>query len=386
MGQVTEEHLSFDYFATYDLPRVSTLWRWVSVILSGSQAGLVFGVIKILSDYFNELRFEVMAAFGGGWGSLGSLAAISIPLITLSCSLIVWLEPVAGGSGITDVYATLNGLIIPRLYRPLTYLLRAFGLWVALSSGLWVGAEGPMIYIGAAAAHMVSRLISRLTMKRGLTAKENYDMLCCGAAMGSAAAFRAPLTGVVMLMEGFGILWHHGLVWQTLCGSYVAVIVSSTFVSKFKCTFQLCSAEPGDFEYSSEFAVIGGSGALAVLCASITLGVFSASFSWLHFHISEVVKLVPASRKAAFGIAFLFIVSLVTFVVFTAIAVAVPPGFAGRELARLVTHFPPLGSHLTSHRGTHSAGVFAVHTPSWRDVFGKYIFGCMRRSVLRRPA
>ena len=318
MGHVGETLATFDYFVTFDIPRRSTFWHWLSIVLSGAQTGMIFGLVKILSDYFNELRYLIITAFGGGWATLGALAAVSIPLVTSTCTATLLMEPVAGGSGMTDGVASLNGIVITKLFRPKTYLLRIFGFWVAMSSGLWVGPEAPMIYIGATATQIVGRILSQCS-GRNQTAKEEYDSLCSGAAMGAAAAFRAPLTGTVMLMEGFGLLWHHSLVWQTFCGSFIAVVVSATFGSKFTCTFALCSSAPGDFVFPGSWT--DGISVVAILCSSVTLGVVKTAFSWATFALAECWRKIPVEWKPLAAITLLFITATATFVAFTGIFV-----------------------------------------------------------------
>ena len=347
MGHVGESVKTFDYFATYEVPRRPTFYHWLSIVLSACQTGLVFGVVKILSDYFNELRYFIIESFGVGWGTLGALAALSLPLLMIACSLLVHVEPVAGGSGITDVFASLNGLVIPRLFRPVTYLCRILGFWVAMSSGLWVGPEGPMIYVGAAASHIVGSIICKCVSARALSAKEDYDTICSGAAMGASAAFRAPLAGTVMLMEGFGLLWHHSLVWQTFVGCFIAVVVSGTFSSKFTCSFVLCSSQPGDFVMTGFWT--DGLSVIAIICSSVTLGLLNAAFSWATFGIANCWG--SHHNKSFAGILLLLPTSLLTFVVFTAI------GLVGNHAGMALV----IGPHDDAIRFV----LFAKYIPLW---------------------
>ena len=65
---------------------------------------------------------------------------------------------------------------------------------MCLLGGLALGREGPSIQLGA----MVGKGVSK-GMERGVT-EEKY-LLTCGASAGLAAAFHAPLAGVMFSLE-----------------------------------------------------------------------------------------------------------------------------------------------------------------------------------------
>ncbi len=65
---------------------------------------------------------------------------------------------------------------------------------LAIGAGLSLGREGPSIQMGAMAGKGVSRLA-----KRGKT--EERMLMTCGASAGLAAAFNAPLAGVLFSLE-----------------------------------------------------------------------------------------------------------------------------------------------------------------------------------------
>ncbi len=65
------------------------------------------------------------------------------------CSMVawsmVWLEPLAAGSGIPEVKCFLNGLNIPQLMTVKTLACKMVGVVFAFASGLPLGKEGPMV-------------------------------------------------------------------------------------------------------------------------------------------------------------------------------------------------------------------------------------------------
>lgn len=123
-------------------------------------------------------------------------AMIPVWLLVLSAAaglvtlLLRW-EPLISGSGIPQVEGELQGNIQTVWWKVL--LAKLAGGMVAIGSGLALGREGPSIQLGAMAGKGVSRISGRITEERLL--------LTCGASAGLAAAFNAPLAGVLFSLE-----------------------------------------------------------------------------------------------------------------------------------------------------------------------------------------
>lgn len=105
--------------------------------------------------------------------------------------LLDW-ESLISGSGIPQLEGELAGKIDAKWWRVL--IAKFFGGFLANFSGLALGREGPSIQLGA----MVGKGIGKV-LKRGKT-EERY-LLTCGASAGLAAAFHAPLAGVMFALE-----------------------------------------------------------------------------------------------------------------------------------------------------------------------------------------
>jgi len=101
-------------------------------------------------------------------------------------------EPMASGSGIPQVKGVILGRIRMRWLRILW--VKLIGGIVGIGLGLSLGREGPSIQIGAVTAQGLSRLLGRLRME------ERY-LITAGASAGLAAAFNAPLAGVMFALE-----------------------------------------------------------------------------------------------------------------------------------------------------------------------------------------
>jgi hypothetical protein len=72
-------------------------------------------------------------------------------------SIFVYIEPVAGGSGIPEIKCFLNGIDLPRVVRIKTLICKVVGVTFSVAAGLPVGKEGPMVHSGSVVAAAVSQ-------------------------------------------------------------------------------------------------------------------------------------------------------------------------------------------------------------------------------------
>lgn len=108
---------------------------------------------------------------------------------------LTWLarrEPMAAGSGIPQVKGVLLGVMKLRWLSVLW--VKIVGGVMAIGAGLSLGREGPSIQLGAVAAQGISRFLGRTKIE------ERY-LMTSGASAGLAAAFNAPLAGVIFALE-----------------------------------------------------------------------------------------------------------------------------------------------------------------------------------------
>jgi H+/Cl- antiporter ClcA len=85
--------------------------------------------------------------------------------------------------------------------------LQVIGSIGSVAGGLIVGKEGPLVHVGACIASLLGQGGS---VRYGMTWKwlrylkndrDRRDLVTCGAAAGVAAAFRAPVGGVLFALE-----------------------------------------------------------------------------------------------------------------------------------------------------------------------------------------
>ena len=105
-----------------------------------------------------------------------------------------------------QVVSYLNGVKTPSTVAPLTFVAKAVGLMLIIPSGLSVGPEGPMIHLGAIIGMQLvallvlfwprSHIVNLLQMDI-----EERNLMLVGAGTGIAVAFRAPIAGVMFVLE-----------------------------------------------------------------------------------------------------------------------------------------------------------------------------------------
>ena len=247
---------------------VTTSIRWVLTILTGLLTGLISILIVTCTDMvrqwgsnlldtlwqkqqqdeaMNPLRSSTTPATF--YASSSNIIFTLYAVMNLCCAMIaavlcLYVAPEAIGSGITEVKAYLNGVRVKRFASGRLLLVKIVGTIASVSSGLAVGPEGPLVHIGAiigASCSKISNLILRIFPNNSLFLfnedlwsfvttelshfsidSERRDLVSIGAAAGFAAAFGAPIGGLLFSMEEASSYFDHSLFLKTLSATAVA--------------------------------------------------------------------------------------------------------------------------------------------------------------------
>ncbi|MEH2158680.1 chloride channel protein [Nostoc sp.] len=156
----------------------------------------VIGLVAALSAVFLKV--------GSGW--LGTwrvhstnflptwlaLPAIGLILGFVAGWLVDRLAPEAYGSGIPQVKATLANVPMTLSWR--VAVVKLLSAMIAIGSGMTLGRQGPTVQVGAGLAAGLSRWVPTSPDHR-------RQMIAAGAGAGLAAAFNAPIAGVLFIVE-----------------------------------------------------------------------------------------------------------------------------------------------------------------------------------------
>ena len=147
-------------------------------------------------------------------------AGINCLLVGIACSLVVFMGPAAAGSGIPDVKAYLNGIDAPGVLHFRTLVTKVLGCICSVAGGLAVGKEGPFVHLGSCVASLFTHgglpgfRLRNKWMQMLDNDRDQRDMVTCGGVAGVAAAFRAPVGGVLFALEEASSWWSNQVLWR----------------------------------------------------------------------------------------------------------------------------------------------------------------------------
>lgn len=160
-------------------------------LLTGIITGLIVGAFRIGIQMIAHFNFDLLLASQTSFKSGLIFCGVFLAL-ALFAGYCVSREPDIGGSGIPQVAGQISGQLHQKWYRVLFF--KFFGGLATIGSGLTLGREGPSVQIGATIGQGIGQISNS---SRRLT-----NALIAGAAGGGlAAAFNAPLSGLIFIVE-----------------------------------------------------------------------------------------------------------------------------------------------------------------------------------------
>ncbi|MGI6129318.1 MAG: chloride channel protein [bacterium] len=167
--------------------------QFLLAIITGAISGGVIALFRYLVFMGVVRRQQVWAGIATEAGSFVWVFILMAALAALG-GIVTRALPVTTGSGVTRVFLALAGE--EQLHWWPSLLAKFLASWGILVSGLSLGREGPAVFMGAATGQAVgSWLKADQAQKR--------QLLAYGTAAAVAAAFGAPLAGVLFVWEEF---------------------------------------------------------------------------------------------------------------------------------------------------------------------------------------
>ncbi|CAE7515620.1 Clcn7 [Symbiodinium microadriaticum] len=218
--------------------QTSACWivaKWVAVILIGIVTGLVASAIDYGIEFFTKFRFGLMEdlvkAGTRPWLLMVIHVVFCTCLASIAGALVCFVSPLAAGSGIPEVKCRLNGIDLPLVVKSRTLLAKACGVLFSVSAGLPCGKEGPMIHSGAIIGALFSQyVVLGSNMLRDI---ELRDLITAGGAAGVAAAFGAPIGGMLFALEEGSSFWNGTVLLQALLCSSASALTLNLFLGGF---------------------------------------------------------------------------------------------------------------------------------------------------------
>ncbi|KQJ99904.1 chloride channel protein CLC-c [Brachypodium distachyon] len=296
--------------------------KWTLVLLIGLLTGIVgffnnlavenIAGLKLLltSDLMLKQRyFTAFFAYGG----------CNLVLASAAAAICAYIAPAAAGSGIPEVKAYLNGVDAYSILAPSTLFVKIFGSILGVSAGFVLGKEGPMVHTGACIANLLGQGGSR---KYHLTCnwlryfkndRDRRDLITCGCAAGVAAAFRAPVGGVLFALEEAASWWRSALLWRTFFTTAVVAVVLKGLIEF--CRSGKCGlfGQGGliMFDLSSTVATYSTPDLIAIILLGVIGGIFGGLFNFLLDKILRVYSIIN-ERGAPSKILLTMTISVIT--------------------------------------------------------------------------
>ncbi len=214
--------------------------------------GLAAGAVAV------SFRIALAAAHGlrnalADWAHLFPRTGWILPVLfgAGGAAASVWLvrryAPEAAGSGIPHVEGVLHRLrdLHPGRLIPVKFL----GGLLALGSGLALGREGPSVQLGGAVGAVVSDRIGR-------GPRDRQTLVAAGAGAGLAAAFNAPLAGLIFVLEEVQRDFRPLIFGATFIAAAVATALSQSVSGPFP-VFEVASYPVPPVSLLAAFALVG---------------------------------------------------------------------------------------------------------------------------------
>jgi len=241
-------------------------------IFIGVLSGLLVVAFRIAIDWIQILTL-------GSAPHPGQVRLLLVPGIAglVVAALVVWFFPAARGSGVNQTKAALyvyDGYISFR-----TVIGKFITAAIALGSGHSLGPEDPSLQIGAGVASIIARNL-RLSRRR-------LRMFApIGAAAGLAAAFNAPISAILFVVEEVIGSWSAAVLGSLVLAAISSVVVVRWFMGT-EPIFTIPSISLRDPRELMAYAVLGLFGGLLAPVFSAALGFLRPRLRalprWSHF-------------------------------------------------------------------------------------------------------
>lgn len=187
--------------------------------LIGIVAGLVCVLYRLMLTYAEETCFSIYDFISQNI-SYAPLLFIALAITGFLVGLLVEKYSLISGSGIPQVKAIIMGQIRGSWLS--TLFAKLFGGTVSVLAGLSLGREGPSIQLGACVGQGISRRFANSNTERRI-------YVASGASAGLAAAFNAPLSGVMFAVEELFKYFSPMVLLSTMVAAISADFISKLF-------------------------------------------------------------------------------------------------------------------------------------------------------------
>ncbi|ELU04325.1 hypothetical protein CAPTEDRAFT_175229 [Capitella teleta] len=151
--------------------------------------------------------------------------ACALACATLAVMLVRVFAPYACGSGIPEIKTILSGFIIRGYLGKWTLIIKSVCMMLAVSAGLSLGKEGPLVHVASCCGNIFSYLFP----KYGKNEAKKREILSAASAAGVSVAFGAPIGGVLFSLEEVSYYFPLKTLWRSFFCALAAAFVLRSF-------------------------------------------------------------------------------------------------------------------------------------------------------------
>ncbi|KAI5966021.1 GEF2 [Candida theae] len=237
--------------------------KWTTLVLSAIILGYIAAIINLISISLNDLKKGICLSNLDAWSIFnpystcpanewynwsrlltGSTAVWSRILINFPIYLIFAVlfamgasyltinrEHLIRQSGIPEIKLLISGfnLNVGKYLGLHTLLFKIVGLILVVSSGLWLGKEGPLVHVSCCIFNIIYELIIQGKFGTGGGTKPNEavrrEILSAATATGISVAFNSPIGGVLFVLESMPSYFSPTkIMWNSFVAATIAII------------------------------------------------------------------------------------------------------------------------------------------------------------------
>ena len=219
--------------------RVADSGKLLASALAGLFAGVALWAMTTATAQLTALKFDatrdLLARAGKATGTDGSSPAALLAAwafyagcaalcVGATAAYVLRVAPMSRGSGIPELKGYLNGNRQRGLFHWRTFVGRSVGICLVITATMPFGREGPSVHSGACAASAALNAVPwRARLGWQPSPEERRQILQLGSAAGVAAAFNAPIGGLLYVMEEVASSLPPVYVWRAMLAAGTAV-------------------------------------------------------------------------------------------------------------------------------------------------------------------
>ncbi|KAK2151911.1 hypothetical protein LSH36_346g01010 [Paralvinella palmiformis] len=239
----THSLVYMDWLRSYGHNHLIYEWdKWFLTFLIGIFTGLLAAFLNQCIDALVIVKWsrsQDYAAVEDNLLTWGWSFGLSCVFCLISSILVAFIYPPSIGGGTQDVIAYLNGVVVRGAFGLKNLIVKFTSNVFSVSAGMPCAVQGPVITYGAIIGSGVGQFRSK-TLKctpdvfsRLRNAIDRRAFTTAGVAAGVAAAFNAPIGGLLFAMEDLSSFWSKSLSWQVFFASVLATAVAGLIQAGF---------------------------------------------------------------------------------------------------------------------------------------------------------